>query len=168
MSLSFCIEPPPVSPGEVLSDGLCRYTITRKIGLGNYSSVWLAQSNQSKEQDNGKLVAIKILHESASTGDGLEMALARGNIALKADSLHRGLQKLLLPSSMFDFITVSGSTRPVFLFQDIYGPSIYEFAKGCQDQRMEWRMGKRSICDIVSGLEFLHLNGIGHGGKSTL
>jgi serine/threonine protein kinase len=166
MSLSFRIEPPPVFPGEVLSDGPRQYTISSQIGLGNYSSVWLAESAQSKEQHGGKLVAIKMLHESDSVGDGLEMSLAKGRISLDVEALHEGIKRLLFPISIFDLITSSGSNRLAFVFKDVYGPSIYEYAKGCPAQRMDWDMGKRSIQDMISGLEFLHLNGIGHGGKS--
>jgi len=168
MSLSFRIEPPPVSSGEVLIDGKSKYTVSSQIGLGNYSSVWLTESTQSKEQRGGKLVAIKILHENGSAGDGLEMSLAKRQVSLNADILHAGIQRLLLPTSVFDLITNSGSKRSAFVFKNIYGPSIYEYAKGCPDQRIDWDVGKRSIQDIISGLEFLHLNGIGHGGKSPI
>jgi serine/threonine protein kinase len=165
----FCVEDPPVSRNDVLRDGDNTYTIRGQLGLGNYSSVWLAKTESSTQQPGQfRLVAVKISNHNASTSDGLELALARKQIRLELSGEETGeiAKKLLLPESTFAFNDSKGSLRRAFTFGDLYGLTVFEYAKGCPNRRMEWAAAKRCALDTISGLAFLHQNGIGHGGQS--
>ncbi|KAE9365027.1 kinase-like protein [Stipitochalara longipes BDJ] len=162
----FHVEDLPVSPNELLWDGETSYDIQLQLGLGNYSSVWLAKTGSSiVHSEPSRFVAVKILNQNSSSDDGLELDFARKQIQLDSsyEETTEVTRRLLLPDSTFIFNDSNGASRQVFIFGSLYGPTVHEFTRGCPKQRMDWVAGKKCLVDTISGLAFLHRNGIGHG-----
>ena len=76
-----------------------------------------------------------------------------------------GREFVLVPLNVFDTLGPNGAHKCVVL--PIAGPSIHEQAEKSTSSHLPLAVAKKAIWQIAKGLDYLHRNGIGHGGKSS-
>ncbi|KAI5865652.1 kinase-like protein [Durotheca rogersii] len=150
----------PVELGDEFNG---RYRVIRKIGYGEYSTVWLVVDLQT-----ARLAALKIAIASIDQG-GIDKEL----------SLHKCLNEAMVPIngakhvvSMRDFFEHHGPNgrHACFVFE-VMGPNLKAMLHRCPDfqigepweRRFTTPYAKRVLRDTLSGLDFLHRNGVVHG-----
>ncbi|THH14064.1 hypothetical protein EW146_g6225 [Bondarzewia mesenterica] len=156
----------PARLGHPLEQG--RYCIVRKLGWGQYSSVWLA-----KDEKDNQFVALKILTCEATT------ALSASGAEHKSDELrilqkiaiaqpeHRGFKHNLALYDSFEFKGPHGDHQ--CLVTEVLGCSL-DYMRKLEDDG-DWRLNialtKRVAKQLLCGLEYLHdVCGVVHAGTS--
>ena len=146
----------PIHLGDTLSDG--RYRIIHKLGHGGFSTVWLA-----REESQKRYVAIKIITAEASS-DCSEIKILRH---LERTSDHPGRKYV---ASILDHFDLEGPNGVhVCLVSKVCGPSIAQVCHQVgQHRRFREALVRRLARQAAQALEFLHLNGVVHGGKISV
>ncbi|KAI0724742.1 kinase-like domain-containing protein [Fomitopsis betulina] len=133
-----------------------RYVTVRKLGWGQYSSVWLA-----KDRAEDRFVALKILTSEATK------ALAPGpdqrsdeqpmleKIAC-ADPSHRGFRHTLAYLDAFNFTGPHGLHRCIVTEPLGYGVDYIRKLRPEGDRRVAPSIVKRVTRQVLLGLEYLH------------
>lgn len=154
----------PVTLGSILDDG--RYKILHKLGWGGYSTVWAARDqrynrlywtiNTTDCARDGIVVAVKI--GAAEDREDRELSVMK-KLASKHSSPH--------VMHMLDNFNLKGpnGTHHCLVFE-LLGPSVADtidarFSNG----RLPGNLAKSIAKQVVSGVDFLHRQHIGHGGK---
>lgn len=161
--INFRTETDPVAIGDCLSPN--GHVIVKKAGLGNSASIWLARAPHESGRQQSQLVVVKVLQSTVRLSP-VEADLARKESRLKQRE-EVGRAHVLLPTDAVHLVGRDGLSHDVLILPRICGASVFEFAKGCPDGRLEWVMGRKAIRDTASGLAFLHRHGIGHGDLHT-
>lgn len=146
----------PVHLGDTLSDG--RYRIIHKLGYGGFSTVWLA-----REESRKRYVALKIITAETSS-DCSEIKILR---YLECTSDHPGRKYV---ASILDHFYFEGPNGfHLCLVSEVYGPSINQVCyQACQGRRFREALVRRLAGQAAQALDFLHSNGVGHGGKISV
>jgi len=143
----------PVYIGDEYADG--RYQIIHKLGHGSFSTVWLARDEQTN-----RYVALKIIRA--------------GELEISSESrVHQHLDKFIhfkskgssFVSSLLDEFYIDGvNGRHLCLVSEPAGCSV-----GVSKEETPFKFSKpiaRAIAaQSILGLEYLHNNGVVHGGK---
>ncbi|KAI0824915.1 kinase-like domain-containing protein [Trametes gibbosa] len=152
----------PAWLGQRLCDG--RYGIVRKLGWGQYSSVWLARD--FKEQ---VFVALKILTCEATLAmtpgpDQRTDELRMLKKAASAQPAHRGFRHVLQYHESFEFEGPLGAHRCIVT--EVLGFSLAHVRNMREDgdRRVPVDIVKRVVRQVLLGLEYLHNEcGVVHG-----
>lgn len=137
------------------------YHLLTAVGQGNYSTVVLAKKTRSCSNKRD-LVALKILADTFEVPT-FEQKLALGHIALDQGLKHR--RHILFPKEQFT-VDFEGDRISIMVFDQLCGLNLFEYARGCPNNRVPLRMAKLAILQAVKGLKGLHDSGIGHGGMA--
>ncbi|KAH7310502.1 serine protein kinase [Stachybotrys elegans] len=149
----------PVDIGDTLKNG--QYEVTRKLGYGICSTVWLAQDTQS-----GKYVAIKIL-TSLLSESSTELEVLQHISKAAPSKAHSHLPRLL---DEFDHKGPNGIHK--CLCFETMTPGIYSRVDRipmCDGRMMglvnryPLRMAQRILKQTLQAIAFLHEHGIVHG-----
>ncbi|KIK58567.1 hypothetical protein GYMLUDRAFT_45191 [Collybiopsis luxurians FD-317 M1] len=145
----------PARLGQSLQGG--RFCIIRKLGWGQYSSVWLA-----KDKKENQLLALKILTcEStqalqASGADQRSDELRMLQKIATAQPIHRGFKHNLKLHDSFEFRGPHGPH--LCLVTDVLGHSV-DYVRKLNDNgdlRLSMALTKRITKQVLYGLEYLH------------
>ncbi|KAG6018531.1 hypothetical protein E4U40_000191, partial [Claviceps sp. LM458 group G5] len=135
-----------------LGDKLCkRYTILRKLGYGEYSTVWLASDLRLK-----RYVAIKVLRADSYGGHQpiFECEILAKIQEMSQKSSHEG-QKCILP--LLEQFTHRGPNGlHVCLVFDVLGYHLDFQAAKHKDERLPVKAVKEIVRQLLTGLDFLH------------
>ncbi|QSS62287.1 serine kinase [Histoplasma capsulatum] len=134
-----------VALGDTFDDG--RYRILRKLGYGQYSTVWLARD--SKHQ---RYVALKI--PRADCYGGPERVLLSKITETCARSKHEGRHFILPVLHQFKHAGPNG-VHVCFVF-DVLGHHLYFQCSKYEDGRLPVRSVKLIARQLLLGLDFLH------------
>ncbi|KAN0125243.1 kinase-like protein, partial [Russula decolorans] len=137
--------------GETFDDG--RFVITRKLGWGGFSSVWLARDR--KYVDN-RHVALKILSSYASRE--IEAGRLRERDILRrvttAAPRHHGFQHVVHLLHEFTFESFAG--EHICFVIDVLSYSVPSLQAQLSDKRLPLKFILRLTKHILKGLEYLH------------
>ncbi|BCR88234.1 serine/threonine-protein kinase [Aspergillus chevalieri] len=141
----------PITLGGFLADG--RYKILHKLGWGGYSTVWAA-----RDEREGTYVAVKIrVAEEDDDREHREL-----NVMKKLASIHPHSPHVMHVVDDFDLEGPNGTHR--CLVFELLGPSVPDMIDArFSDGRLPGKLAKTIAKQVVSGLEFLHQEKIGHG-----
>ncbi|EQL38806.1 CMGC/SRPK protein kinase, variant 2 [Blastomyces dermatitidis ATCC 26199] len=134
-----------VALGDTFDAG--RYHILRKLGYGQYSTVWLARD--SKHQ---RYVALKILR--ADCYGGPERGILSKITDISARSKHEGRHHILPFLHQFKHIGPNGVH--VCFVLEVLGHHLYFQCSKYKDGRLPVRAIKRIARQLLLGLDFLH------------
>ncbi|TQV90578.1 Serine/threonine-protein kinase [Cordyceps javanica] len=143
----------PVSLGDTFDSN--RYTILRKLGYGQYSTVWL------------RYVAMKILRADCYGGphDIFERAILSRILEVSRNSSHEGRKFLLKLIEQFNHRGPNGDH--VCLVSDVLGHHLGFQAAKYKYGRLPVRAVKEIVRQLLTGLDFLHTEcGVIHTGIS--
>ncbi|KAG6106268.1 hypothetical protein E4U14_004700 [Claviceps sp. LM454 group G7] len=139
----------PVSLGDKFE---CkRYTILRKLGYGEYSTVWLARDLRLE-----RYVAIKVLRADSYGGHQpiFECEILAKIQEMSQKSSHEG-QKCILP--LLEKFTHRGPNGlHVCLVFDVLGYHLDFQAAKHKDERLPVKAVKEIVRQLLTGLDFLH------------
>ncbi|KDQ18372.1 hypothetical protein BOTBODRAFT_42127 [Botryobasidium botryosum FD-172 SS1] len=143
----------PARLGQSFERG--RLCVVRKLGWGQYSSVWLA-----RDKEKSRFVALKILtcdatkalSEPEQRSD--ELSLLR-KIA-DSDPSHPGFPHNIAYLDFFDFLGPHGSHRCVITEVLGYNLNYIRRHKGDGDLRVQPSLVKCVVKQVLKGLEYLH------------
>ncbi|KAL4950834.1 protein kinase [Aspergillus filifer] len=139
----------PISLGDSLRDG--QYTILRKLGYGQYSTVWLA--NDSKHQ---RYVALKVLRADCYGGphDIFESEILSKILEVSRRSSHQGRNYV---SHLFEQFTHTGPNGDHVCFAfDVLGHHLDFQAAKYEDGRLPVKAVKVITRQLLLALDFLH------------
>ncbi|KAK7051372.1 hypothetical protein VNI00_004872 [Paramarasmius palmivorus] len=145
----------PARLGQTLEGG--RFCIVRKLGWGQYASVWLA-----KDKKEDRFVALKILtcestnalKETGSRQRSDELRMLE-KIAT-AQPNHRGFKHNLLLHDSFEFQGPHGTHLCLATEVLVYGVNFVRESNENGDRRLSMALTKRLVKQLLSSLEYLH------------
>lgn len=148
----------PVHLGDVFQE---RFKVLHKLGSGGFSTTWLARDNMGR-----RYVALKIL-KAEETAAYSELRMLRSIAGITGD--HPGRHHIRLP--LYNFLIKGSNGCHNCLVTDIAGPSLNDlynvpgmgYAAGARRLRAE--LAHKVIAQVVEAVEFLHSNGVVHGGE---
>lgn len=143
----------PILLGDVFQDG--RYKILHKLGWGGFSTVWAA-----RDRKNHTYVALKVsvakLHGNNREGKVLR------TLSSQLRSREPGSEHIM---QMLDHFHIQGPNgKHECLVFELVGPSVADVLHGYFNVRLPGTVAIAGAHQAVSGLEYLHRHGIGHGG----
>ncbi|EJC99394.1 kinase-like protein [Fomitiporia mediterranea MF3/22] len=139
----------PVRLGETFDEE--RFVITKKLGWGGFSSVWL-----TRDCKDDRFVALKILSSHASreieAGRLKERDILR-KVSSAAPS-HHGYQHIVHLLHEFEFESFAG--RHICFVTDVSSYSVPNLLKELPDQRLPLKFILRLTKHVLKGLKYLH------------
>ncbi|KAL6009902.1 SNF1-related protein kinase catalytic subunit alpha kin10 [Asimina triloba] len=123
---------------------LQQYKLGRNLGIGSFGKVRLAQ------HANGQEVAIKIIERQNLNGVDLERVLQEIKI----------LRLLEHPHIVRLYNAVETQTKFYILMEYVKGGELYDYVS--DNVRIEEAEARRIFQQIISGIEFCHLNRVAH------
>ena len=140
-----------VSIGDVFNE---RYTIEKKLGWGEYSTVWMASDKEVSDNHPFKLVALKIIKSS----------LECTNVALDEIKLLRHIKEKEQETNRFksivqlldNFMFVGPNGKHICLIFELMDSNLLSLIKRYQFKGISLKLCKQIINDILIGLDFLH------------
>ncbi|EEH37963.2 hypothetical protein PAAG_00884 [Paracoccidioides lutzii Pb01] len=135
----------PVSLGDTFDAG--RYRILRKLGYGQYSTVWLARDFKSQ-----RYVAIKALR--ADCYGGSERDILSKIMDISKRSKHTGRYFVL--RALDQFIHTGPNGDHAFFVFDVLGHHLYHQCSKYEDGRLPVGVVKTIARQLLLGLDFLH------------
>lgn len=165
----------PVSLNDVLTIGThkagYKFKSIHKLGNGTFGTVWLAENHYFKSQPEQKIphyVALKIVE--AETADNVDVQEREHDVMEQlASNTH-------LPNSCYimrcyDTCTYKGPNgkHDVHILE-LIGPSLLAVMGRAMEDRNTWFGGRsfkerlQLLCGLAQAVEFLHSQGIVHGG----
>ena len=140
----------PVNIGDWLFDsqesGAARYRVIRKLGSGGFATVWWTRSSADQ-----RYYAVKVM--CADAGDDRELETMQ-------QLSNRGITNAYIVTLVDSFSVTGPNGSHQCLVYPLLGPSVKRTLKILPESS-----GGRVCRQIASGVEFLHENGICHGGE---
>ncbi|OAR00209.1 hypothetical protein LLEC1_03172 [Akanthomyces lecanii] len=139
----------PISLGDTFDSN--RYIILRKLGYGQYSTVWLARDSKCQ-----RYVALKMLRADCYGGphDIFEREILSKILDVSRHSSHEGRKYLLQLIEQFNHTGPNGDH--VCLVSDVLGHHLDFQAAKYEDGRLPVRAVKEIVRQLLAGLDFLH------------
>ena len=144
--------------GDTFENG--QYQVVNKLGHGSFSTVWLVHDRHSQ-----RYVALKILLGTKTQSD-FRFETELDTLLDNRDGnthLNDGRESVLIPLDIFDILGPNGAHKCLVL--PVTGPSIHDQSETSIPSHLPLAAAKRAIWQTAKGLEYLHRNKIGHGGK---
>ncbi|KAG6089726.1 hypothetical protein E4U30_008317 [Claviceps sp. LM220 group G6] len=139
----------PVSLGDTFHSE--RYTVLRKLGYGEYSTVWLARDLKCQ-----RYVALKMLRADSYGGPQpiFEREILEKIREVSPESSHEGSNYI---SPLIDMFTHGGPNGDhVCLVFDVLGYHLGYQAAKYEDGRLPLKTVKEIVRQLLKGLDFLH------------
>ncbi|PGG99297.1 CMGC/SRPK protein kinase [Helicocarpus griseus UAMH5409] len=135
----------PISLGDTFDAG--RYEVLRKLGYGQYSTVWLARDFKHQ-----RFVAIKALRADRYGKSERDILSKISDIS--ASSNHEGRHFILQILRRFNHVGPNGG-HTFFVF-DVLGHHLYFQCSKYEDGRLPVQVVKTIARQLLLGLDFLH------------
>ncbi|KAI9887659.1 MAG: serine/threonine protein kinase, CMGC group [Watsoniomyces obsoletus] len=137
----------PVTVGEIFKNG--RYTVTRKLGWGHFSTVWLSRDNNT-----GKHVALKVVRSAAHYTETAIDEIKLLNKIVQAKPDHPGKKHVV---SLLDFFEHKGPNGVhVCMVFEVLGENLLGLIKRWNHRGIPMPLVKQITKQVLLGLDYLH------------
>ena len=137
----------PVSVGENYKEG--RYTVTRKLGWGHFSTVWLARDNKS-----GKHVALKVVRSAAHYTETAIDEIKLLNRVVEANPDHPGKRYVVGLLDSFEHKGPNGVH--VCMVFEVLGENLLGLIKRWNHRGIPMALVKQITKQVLLGLDYMH------------
>lgn len=137
----------PVSVGETFKDG--RYIITRKLGWGHFSTVWL-----SRDTETGRHVALKVVRSAAHYTETAIDEIKLLNKIVQANPNHPGKKHVVSLLDSFEHKGPNG-THVCMVFE-VLGENLLGLIKRWNHRGIPMPLVKQITKQVLLGLDYLH------------
>lgn len=137
----------PVSVGETFKDG--RYIITRKLGWGHFSTVWL-----SRDIETGRHVALKVVRSAAHYTETAVDEIKLLNKIVQANPNHPGKKHVVSLLDSFEHKGPNG-THVCMVFE-VLGENLLGLIKRWNHRGIPMPLVKQITKQVLLGLDYLH------------
>ena len=133
--------------GETFKNG--RYTVTRKLGWGHFSTVWL-----SRDKETGKHVALKVVRSAAHYTETAIDEIKLLNKIVQAKPDHPGKKHVV---SLLDFFEHKGPNGiHVCMVFEVLGENLLGLIKRWNHRGIPMPLVKQITKQVLLGLDYLH------------
>lgn len=133
--------------GETFKNG--RYTVTRKLGWGHFSTVWLSRDNTT-----GKHVALKVVRSAAHYTETAIDEIKLLNKIVQAKPDHPGRKHVV---SLLDFFEHKGPNGVhVCMVFEVLGENLLGLIKRWNHRGIPTPLVKQITKQVLLGLDYLH------------
>ena len=136
-----------MSVGETFKDG--RYTITRKLGWGHFSTVWL-----SRDIETGRHVALKVVRSAAHYTETAVDEIKLLNKIVQANPNHPGKKHVVSLLDSFEHKGPNG-THVCMVFE-VLGENLLGLIKRWNHRGIPMPLVKQITKQVLLGLDYLH------------
>lgn len=136
-----------MSVGETFKDG--RYTITRKLGWGHFSTVWL-----SRDTETGRHVALKVVRSAAHYTETAVDEIKLLNKIVQANPNHPGKKHVVSLLDSFEHKGPNG-THVCMVFE-VLGENLLGLIKRWNHRGIPMPLVKQITKQVLLGLDYLH------------
>lgn len=137
----------PVSVGETFKDG--RYIVTRKLGWGHFSTVWL-----SRDTETGRHVALKVVRSAAHYTETAVDEIKLLNKIVQANPNHPGKKHVVSLLDSFEHKGPNG-THVCMVFE-VLGENLLGLIKRWNHRGIPMALVKQITKQVLLGLDYLH------------
>lgn len=138
----------PVEIGERFKNG--RYEITRKLGWGHFSTVWLAKDHEN----NGAHVALKVVRAAPHYTETAQDEIRLLNRINEADPDHPGRKFVV---SLYDSFEHHGPNGVhVCMVFEVLGENLLSLVKRYSHKGVPPQLVKQITKQVLLGLDYLH------------
>ncbi|KAI9805386.1 MAG: serine/threonine protein kinase, CMGC group [Phylliscum demangeonii] len=137
----------PVTVGEAFKDG--RYIVTRKLGWGHFSTVWL-----SRDTTTGKHVALKVVRSAAHYTETAVDEIKLLNRIVQAKPDHPGKKHVVSLLDSFEHQGPHG-THVCMVFE-VLGENLLGLIKRWNHRGIPMALVKQITKQVLLGLDYLH------------
>ena len=137
----------PVTVGETFKNG--RYTVTRKLGWGHFSTVWL-----SRDSMTGKHVALKVVRSAAHYTETAIDEIKLLNKIVQAKPDHPGKKHVVSLLDSFEHKGPNG-THVCMVFE-VLGENLLGLIKRWNHRGIPMPLVKQITKQVLLGLDYLH------------
>ena len=137
----------PVSVGESYKDG--KYIVTRKLGWGHFSTVWLARDTVT-----GKHVALKVVRSAAHYTETAVDEIKLLNRIVEASDSHPGKKHVVGLLDSFEHKGPNG-THVCMVFE-VLGENLLGLIKRWNHRGIPIALVKQITKQVLLGLDYLH------------
>ena len=137
----------PVSVGETYKDG--RYIVTRKLGWGHFSTVWLSRDTQT-----GKHVALKVVRSAAHYTETAVDEIKLLNRIVEANKNHPGRKHVVSLLDSFEHKGPNGVH--VCMVFEVLGENLLGLIKRWNHRGIPMPLVKQITKQVLLGLDYLH------------
>lgn len=136
-----------MSVGESYKDG--KYIVTRKLGWGHFSTVWLA-----RDTGNGKHVALKVVRSAAHYTETAVDEIKLLNRIVEASDSHAGKKHVVGLLDSFEHKGPNG-THVCMVFE-VLGENLLGLIKRWNHRGIPMPLVKQITKQVLLGLDYLH------------
>ncbi|KAI9785411.1 MAG: serine/threonine protein kinase, CMGC group [Peltula sp. TS41687] len=137
----------PVTVGETFKNG--RYTVTRKLGWGHFSTVWLSRDNTT-----GKHVALKVVRSAAHYTETAIDEIKLLNKIVQAKPDHPGKKHVVSLLDSFEHKGPNGVH--VCMVFEVLGENLLGLIKRWNHRGIPMPLVKQITKQVLLGLDYLH------------
>ncbi|KAL9138111.1 MAG: hypothetical protein Q9175_000679 [Cornicularia normoerica] len=137
----------PVSVGETFKDE--RYIVTRKLGWGHFSTVWL-----SRDTETGRHVALKVVRSAAHYTETAVDEIKLLNKIVQANPNHPGKKHVVSLLDSFEHKGPNG-THVCMVFE-VLGENLLGLIKRWNHRGIPMPLVKQITKQVLLGLDYLH------------
>ena len=137
----------PVNVGETFKDG--KYIVTRKLGWGHFSTVWL-----SRDTESGRHVALKVVRSAAHYTETAVDEIKLLNKIVQANPNHAGKKHVVSLLDSFEHKGPNG-THVCMVFE-VLGENLLGLIKRWNHRGIPMPLVKQITKQVLLGLDYLH------------
>ncbi|KAK4690357.1 serine/threonine-protein kinase SRPK3, partial [Lecanoromycetidae sp. Uapishka_2] len=137
----------PVSVGESFKDG--KYIVTRKLGWGHFSTVWL-----SRDTETGRHVALKVVRSAAHYTETAVDEIKLLNKVVQASQTHPGKKHVVSLLDSFEHKGPNG-THVCMVFE-VLGENLLGLIKRWNHRGIPMPLVKQITKQVLLGLDYMH------------
>ncbi|KAI9803126.1 MAG: serine/threonine protein kinase, CMGC group [Piccolia ochrophora] len=137
----------PVQVGELYKDG--KYTVTRKLGWGHFSTVWLSRDNTT-----GKHVALKVVRSASHYTETAIDEIKLLNKIVQAKPDHPGRRHVVSLLDSFEHKGPNGVH--VCMVFEVLGENLLGLIKRWDHRGIPMELVKQITKQVLLGLDYLH------------